>query len=131
MHKNEGYDRQSELKLIRPEIKDEDLFEKYEDMLKFNNQICEMNYMVEIYHAFQNIIGGINSEMAFTKDAWIGLFQKYDTDPKDNLLNKNELKKMIMSNETLKCKTSDADVNFVFVNIASFNKGGVGKHITP
>lgn len=81
------------MKLIRPELAEQHL-DKFEDVLEFNNRVNEANYMIDVYRAIANLIGGYKSEYVYIEDAWIKLFKKYDPE-RSNLMTKLEFSKLI------------------------------------
>ena len=129
-HLNEGYSREKELMLLKDELHSDQLVEAYDEILKFNNQASEYNYMVEVFHEFQKqFLGGVDSELT-NSDSWVSLYKQFDSDH-DNLLNKTELRTMLMACQAFEHRLTHADAEFVFRQIASCNDGGSGKHITP
>ena len=94
MHKNPPYSREEAVKQISRETHNPELIRAYTDIVKFNEDQNERNYIIDVYRALRDEYLGDQGRDFVNQDAWSRLLRKFDID-KDGSLNYDEITKML------------------------------------
>ena len=93
MHLNKPYGIEKTVKKLAGEFADPELKKAYEDILKFNNEANEMNYMIDVYKSLKKWRGG-GEGFIINEKSWGKLFREFD-DNNNGSLAFDEFEKMI------------------------------------